>query len=875
MVSIRGMETRHGGGQEQSSQEEKIFVSVRVRPLNEKEKARNESSDWECVNNTTIICKNNLTERSTYPTTYTFDRVYGSNSNTRQVYEEAAKRVALSALNGINSSVFAYGQTSSGKTYTMSGITQYALSDIFDHINQQNEREFVLKFSAMEIYNECVRDLLGTDRTPLRLLDDPEKGTIVDKLTEVRLNSWVHLMELLAHCEAQRQIGETSMNEVSSRSHQIIRLTIESTPTEFSGIENGSTLTASVNFVDLAGSERASQTLSAGTRLKEGCHINRSLLTLGTVIRKLSKGRNSHVPYRDSKLTRILQNSLGGNARTAIICTLSPARVHLEQSRNTLLFAVCAKEVRTSAQVNVVMSEKAMVKQLKQEMARLQNELKNMSAANRSEAIVKEKELQIEKMEQEMEALARERDLARARLEEILRAAGVDQNLLPWTPSGQLSSAPSWDMRSESDISDIVFHNRLRSQSSLSKYSYPEKDELQIPDDDPYFFDHISPKDFMDQYFAPDPIQGLEKTAQPNEATKKNSNDMESPQASVASVSYSQNPSLKRTDDAHDQDQNSNMGSPQSSTTEEVAYSRNPSLKRTDEAHDSMELRKSSVTEDVSDSRTTGLKRSTSCSVIIEGDSSVSEKNAVVESKSDGDIKGLCRQDSQDSATSGDDKEMHQSERDMFVYDPNRTLQKVMNFDMKGYEDFMAEETPKAIQAANNKSNSDEDWSLAFEKQRKKIIELWNECKIPLLHRTYFFLLITGEPSDSVYVEVELRRLSFLKQTVDQAASGRAMSLERAMLARKLLRKFSATERDELFQKWGIDLESRNRRVQLSQLLWTKTDDIEHVKESAKIVGKLVGLVEPYNTPKEMLLSFSPKYETQSTLSSWFPMLGY
>lgn len=112
-----------------------------------------------------------------------------------------------------------------------------------------------------------------------------------------------------------------------------------------------------------------------------------------------SKGRNGHVPYRDSKLTRILQNSLGGNARTAIICTLSPAHTHLEQSRNTLLFAVCAKEVRTSAQVNVVMSEKALVKQLQREMARLANELKNMAGtSNDSEAIIKEKELQIQQV---------------------------------------------------------------------------------------------------------------------------------------------------------------------------------------------------------------------------------------------------------------------------------------------------------------------------------------------------------------------------------------------------------------------------------------------------------------------------------------------
>ncbi|XP_026419411.1 kinesin-like protein KIN-7E [Papaver somniferum] len=123
--------------------------------------------------------------------------------------------------------------------------------------------------------------------------------------------------------------------------------TVESSAHEFLGKDNSTTLSASVNFVDLAGSERASQALSAGTRLKEGCHINRSLLTLGTVIRKLSNGRNGHVPYRDSKLTRILQPSLGGNERTAIICTISPARNHLEQSKNTLLFASCAKEVST------------------------------------------------------------------------------------------------------------------------------------------------------------------------------------------------------------------------------------------------------------------------------------------------------------------------------------------------------------------------------------------------------------------------------------------------------------------------------------------------------------------------------------------------
>ncbi|KAM1062678.1 hypothetical protein ACFX2A_027545 [Malus domestica] len=176
---------------------------------------------------------------------------------------------------------------------------------------------------------------------------------------------------------------------------------IESSAREFLGYDKSSSLTAVVNFVDLAGSERASQTLSAGARLKEGCHINRSLLTLGTVIRKLSKGRSGHVPYRDSKLTRILQSSLGGNARTAIICTMSPAHSHVEQSRNTLLFASCAKEVTTSAQVNVVMSDKALVKHLQKELTRLENELRGSGhkiVSADSSTILREKDLQIEKV---------------------------------------------------------------------------------------------------------------------------------------------------------------------------------------------------------------------------------------------------------------------------------------------------------------------------------------------------------------------------------------------------------------------------------------------------------------------------------------------
>ncbi|KAL2645136.1 hypothetical protein R1flu_012723 [Riccia fluitans] len=414
-----------GGG------EEKIFVTVRVRPLSAKELAKGDANDWECPDDHTINFKHALPERSPYPASYSFDRVFGPDCPTQRVYEEGAKDVALSSLTGLNSTIFAYGQTSSGKTFTMRGVTETAVRDIYGLIEKNDERNFILKVSALEIYNEVVKDLLNPDSGPLRLLDDPDRGTVVERLQEEIVRDANHLRQIISICEAQRQVGETSLNDTSSRSHQIIRLTVESTPRiQDAGFAN--TLIASLNFVDLAGSERASQTQSEGARLKEGCHINRSLLTLSTCIRKLSAGGKGkgHIPYRDSKLTRILQHSLGGNARTAIICTMSPARTHVEQTRNTLFFATRAKEVTNSAHVNLVVSDKALVKQLQREVARLEAELRQPDSPSStsstaealltSEALLQAKEEQIRKMEMEMKEVIRQRDAAQARLNEAV-----------------------------------------------------------------------------------------------------------------------------------------------------------------------------------------------------------------------------------------------------------------------------------------------------------------------------------------------------------------------------------------------------------------------------------------------------------------------
>ncbi|XP_010445917.1 PREDICTED: kinesin-like protein KIN-7I, partial [Camelina sativa] len=361
------------------------------------------------------------------------------------------------------------------------------------HFLQHTEREFTLKFSAIEIYNEAVRDLLSGDNNPLRLLDDPERGTVVEKLIEETIQDRTHLEELLTVCETQRKIGETSLNETSSRSHQILRLTIESTGREYSP-DNSSTLAASVCFVDLAGSERASQTLSAGTRLKEGCHINRSLLTLGTVIRKLSKGKNGHIPFRDSKLTRILQNSLGGNARTAIVCTMSPARSHVEQSRNTLLFAICAKEVTTNAQVNLVVSEKALVRQLQKELARMENELKNLGSASGDSdfySLLKQKEEVIAKMEEQMKELKWQRDVAQSQVENLLKSSAEERSSRMDEQSMFSSMDFDADLRRRSyDLTDLGEPINNLTKRNFEFLENTEEDDFLLDDNTPQFPRH-------------------------------------------------------------------------------------------------------------------------------------------------------------------------------------------------------------------------------------------------------------------------------------------------------------------------------------------------------------------------------------------------
>eukprot|EP01018_Ginkgo_biloba_P039375 Gb_04377 [translate_table: standard] len=1013
MVEI-GAEDLLGWEKSPKVNEEKIFVTVRVRPLSDKELMKKEVSDWECINDTTIIFKNTIPERSLFPTAYSFDRAFGNEASTKQVYEEGAKDVALSALSGLNSTIFAYGQTSSGKTYTMKGITDRAVRDIYNYIGRHAERVFLLKFAAMEIYNEVVKDLLSSDSNPLRLLDDPERGTVVEKLVEETVKDEDHLQKLLAMCEAQRQVGETSLNESSSRSHQILRLTIESSIRETIQGSPSSSLVASLNFVDLAGSERASQSLPAGVRLKEGCHINRSLLTLGTVIRKLSgsnKHKNGHIPYRDSKLTRILQPALGGNARTAIICTMSPARSHVEQSRNTLFFASCAKEVATSAHVNVVMSDKALVKHLQKEVARLENELRapaQSATTHHIEALLQEKELKIKKMEQQMKELVQQRDYAQDRLEDLLRRIKNDQAGKKWESVNLTERVNSYE--DEGPVSDLsstghelgsddghfpVSKHRSgggnQARNGIPCIQSPQKtqEEAFVCSEESQQSSVTTPKKQLIRESTSNPlmlVQEIRKLEHLQEEVGKDaSRALVALQKEVQCLHLAQSGTSKDTalvmtditgeiqalrsrEETRRPPEPIALRSIVDTTLKEEISRLNGSgdlnkLTDTDATIAALEQQLENVQKSIENlvmpvpdddpasplsrrsfrSITPQLTRSRSCRAQIMANSPLSpcpwtgdafEQNEntppCIAEKASSKRPGSLRKrlfhrngDTEANTSSREGTPTHQSNHSVDIkkvqnmfkvaaeenirsirsyvtelkervaklqYQKQLLVCQVMELERNGHShndkrlrDVTLDDSPKPVQSPSC-------WPLEFDKQRMQIIELWDTCYVSIIHRTHFFLLFKGDPADAIYMEVELRRLSFLQtsfsqsavncpnleddQTINLASSIRALRREREMLARQMQRTLTAEERENLFDKWGVALDTKQRKLQLAQRLWTDTEDMDHIQDSANLVANLVGFWKPGQASKEMFeLNFTPQKNNQRLWpSGWNPI---
>lgn len=314
--------------------------------------------------------------------TFSFDRVLDMNTTQLQVYENTAKNIVDSVLQGFNGTIFAYGQTSSGKTFTMQGvlddphlqgITPRLSSYLFEYIesNRSSNIEFVIKASIIEIYNEKIKDLVDLTKVNLQIREDKVKGIYIDSLSEHIVDSAPKVLELIKKGMSNRATNSTNMNAESSRSHCIVLLNIIQ-----NNLKDLSARAGKLYLVDLAGSEKISKTGATGVVLDEAKMINKSLTNLGHVINSLTDGKNGHVPYRDSKLTRVLQESLGGNSKTCLIITCSPSSFNEAETLSTLRFGLRAKKVKNQAKVNKEHS----IQELKQKVNNLEGQLGNFKS---------------------------------------------------------------------------------------------------------------------------------------------------------------------------------------------------------------------------------------------------------------------------------------------------------------------------------------------------------------------------------------------------------------------------------------------------------------------------------------------------------------
>ena len=390
------------------------------------------------------------------------DEVIPTTSSTKDIFDNLFKNNIINLLNGINLTIFAYGQTSTGKTYTMQGDIPYnegiiplTLKEIFNKINSSKDiLNSKITVSFIEIYNESINDLLNTSKINLELRETLNKEIIVNNLTEIKVNNHEEALNLLLKGNESKIVASTKLNEKSSRSHSIFRLNLELTKNKenkIMDIKEKITLKSHINLIDLAGSENSSKTGCVGQRLKEGSNINKSLLALSNVINKLNQnnanmgGSNFFINYRDSKLTRLLQNSLGGNSKTAIICTITDDSDHYTETMNTLHFGNKAKNIKTVVKVNEIKNQDN--KEMMLENKRLKKKVKEL-----------EKELTTQK---------------KLKLNELLNYSETnninDQNLISPPKINLNNSFLLCNMPNNTNNEDLIINNKFSStNSSLS-----------------------------------------------------------------------------------------------------------------------------------------------------------------------------------------------------------------------------------------------------------------------------------------------------------------------------------------------------------------------------------------------------------------------
>eukprot|EP00756_Hemistasia_phaeocysticola_P034055 Hpha_TRINITY_DN16502_c0_g3::TRINITY_DN16502_c0_g3_i1::g.135847::m.135847 len=396
-----------GGGGGFGRGEENFKVVVRVRPPNTREMADGskfvnivsvppDQGGDRTVTITEVLHPDDGTGRGggVYASqTFTFDRVYDQNASQSDVYNHTGRASVDAVLGGYNATMIAYGQTGTGKTYTMEGFTEEgqrgiiprATEDIFSHIhNAPESSKFLVRASYLQIYNEVISDLIMSERRNLNIRECRERGVYVSGLSEWVVRSPQEIYGLIEQGDRKRVTGNTRMSELSSRSHAIFRLVCEMQSEEDD--EEGELAQVfrhgKLNIVDLAGSEKVRQTGAVGKRLEESKYINRSLSHLGKVIAALAAttpDMRGHVPYRDSKLTRVLEDSLGGNCKTTMVATVSPAQDSYAETLSTLKYANRAKNIRNTATINEDVDPKALIRRYEREIKALRGELAGLN----------------------------------------------------------------------------------------------------------------------------------------------------------------------------------------------------------------------------------------------------------------------------------------------------------------------------------------------------------------------------------------------------------------------------------------------------------------------------------------------------------------
>ncbi|KAD1742251.1 hypothetical protein E3N88_42367 [Mikania micrantha] len=375
-----------------------VQVIIRVRPLSSSEMAVQGPS--RCVKQGS---SQTITWTGPPEARFTFDHVADEHVSQEMLFKVAGVPMVENCMGGYNSCMFAYGQTGSGKTHTMLGdidggsrrhsVNSGMTPRVFEYLEARREEkiQYTCKCSFLEIYNEQILDLLDPSSTNLQIREDTKKGVYVDNLKEIEVTSARDVIQLLIQGAANRKVASTNMNCASSRSHSVFTCIIES-----KWLSQGVThhRFARLNLVDLAGSERQKGSGAEGERLKEATNINKSLSTLGLVIMNLvnvSNGKSLHVPYRDSKLTFLLQDSLGGNSKTTIIANISPSSCNSLETLSTLKFAQRAKFIKNHATINEdasgdVLAMRTQIQQLKNEVSRLQSVISGGTENNADDA---------------------------------------------------------------------------------------------------------------------------------------------------------------------------------------------------------------------------------------------------------------------------------------------------------------------------------------------------------------------------------------------------------------------------------------------------------------------------------------------------------